>query len=93
MEARYLNQQDTDPMAANMEAYKSAIQTLDASQVTQVINDIESEWNFSARGNKWIPLKIGFKIFCRTDQLDEDDMPKSVDLEAIVGIYRNRQSI
>lgn len=79
MEVHYINQ-DSDQNESRLEILKNQIQSLDSENLTALIEQLEQQWRLDCRGDTHIPFKIGFEQFFRQDELDENHMPKSIDI-------------
>ena len=83
-------QSDPNPAEARMELLKHQIQNADSTQITDLIEHLESEWSLNKKGDAHVPFKIGFSQFCRPDELDVNGVPTSVDVDRISAQYRNQ---
>ena len=81
---------EANPIESNMEILKTQIQNADSTQITDLIEHLESEWSLNKKGDTHLPFKIGFEQFCRKDELDSNGVPISVDVDRVSAQYRRQ---
>ena len=89
MAVHYINS-EANPMESNMEILKTQIQNADSTQITDLIEHLESEWSLNKKGDTHLPFKIGFEQFCRPDEIDENGVPISIDVDRVSAQYRRQ---
>ena len=89
MEVHFIKQ-DANPMEAKMEILKTQIQNADSTDITSLIEHLESDWGLNKKGDPHWPLKIGFEKFFRKDELDANGVPISIDADRIYAQCRRQ---
>ena len=89
MEVHYIDA-GADKMAARMEQIKTQIQNADQEDLLALIEHFESEWKLNNKGDTHLPFKIGFEKFMRPEELDQNGVPISIEVERISGQYKRQ---
>lgn len=84
----YINE-EPDSTQSRMELIKDQIKQIDADGLITLLSQLEVKWGLNCQGDRFIPIKNGFQQFYSPEQLDENFMPRDVDLERVADRHRS----
>lgn len=71
---------------------QNAIETYSPDQLHDIILNLENIVGLSRKGDVFAPLRIGFDLFCKASDLDENGFPKCFDIDQINETHRRQQA-
>ena len=79
--------ESADRDGANDAMWTNQIQTYEREEVTNFLKQLESMWKINERDNEYLSFRLGYDNFFNLDELNEDGIPKSTDIERISAKY------
>tara|TARA_B100001175_G_scaffold72915_1_gene60626 strand:- start:4972 stop:6954 length:1983 start_codon:yes stop_codon:yes gene_type:complete len=86
-EATHFLSESADRDGANDAMWTNQIQTYEREEVTNFLKQLESMWKINERDNEYLSFRLGYDNFFNLDELNEDGIPKSTDIERISAKY------
>lgn len=77
--------------AVSMEQ-RNAIETYSPEELSDILINLENIVGLSKKGDVFAPLKIGFDLFCKAADLDEQGFPRCFDIDQIHETHRRQQA-
>ena len=75
------------------EVYKHDIQTKSPEDIHQLLLKLEEHIGLTLKGDSYAPIKIGFDLFCRNVEKDDNGLPKMCDVDLITENHRQHQKL
>ena len=92
MEIHYLDTEEDNKKAAQMELLKSQVQNLaNEEQLLTYLTQLEAHWYLGNQGDRIGPLTNCFKMFYKPDQMDEQGFPIELDLEVLLDKHNRKK--
>ena len=85
--------QEGNENEARLEILKNQVQDLDSTQLNTFITQLEKSWRLDCKGDPWVPLTNGFKQFYQDTDLDDNGLPRDVDIERVTEQNRRKQRV
>ena len=89
MQFEYISQ-DCDEVASKLERLRAEVHDLSSEKVVELLSALEEQWCLSARDDSTIPFKIGFMHFFNQEELDDNGIPKMINLEFVSAQHRHQ---
>jgi len=77
---------------SRLELLKEQVNELTEEQLLDNIVEWEERWCLNMKGDRNIPLTLGFRQFFTEDQMSQDGLPTHIDLETVFEQHRRKQT-
>lgn len=92
MNSVHFIEQENNENETRQEILKGQVQSLTPEQMSLHLGQIERKWSLDCKDDPWIPITNGFKIFYTEDQLDENGLPRDLDMDKVNRDYKNKKN-
>ena len=76
-----------------IEMFKNDIHTKTPEEVIQLLLKLEEQIGLTMKGDSYAPIKIGFDLFCKNSDTDDNGLPTSFDADGINEMHKRQQSL
>lgn len=75
---------------SKLEGLKSQVQNLNHEELLTYTTQLEKKWCLDCKNDPYIPITNSFKQFFREDELDDNGLPKTLDIERVSEQHRRK---